>query len=131
MAKFEEGNDLGQKFRAGEEQSEIAKKGGKASGESRRKAKSIKEAIKILLEMEQKEGRTGAENVAVGQYNKAIKGDTAAAKFLAEMLGEYKQKVSLGGDGTPFELKVVQTTPDLKDKVNGYLDGSGLDGEGF
>ena len=116
MAKFEEGNTIGNRFKANEEQTEIARKGGKASGESRRKAKSIKEDIKILLEMEQKEGRTGAENVAVGQYNKAIKGDTAAAKFLAEMLGEYKHQTDITSNGQTINVAVRdgQTKDDIE-----------------
>lgn len=115
MARFEEGNTIGNRFKANEEQTEIARKGGKASVESRRKAKSIKEAIKILLEMEQKEGRTGAENVAVGQYNKAIKGDTAAAKFLAEMLGEYKHQTDITSNGQTINVAVrdSQTKEDI------------------
>lgn len=107
---------MGQKFQTGEKQSEIARQGGVASGESKRRAKSIKEAIKILLEMEQKEGRTGAENVAVGQYNKAIKGDTAAAKFLAEMLGEYKHQTDITSNGQTLNVfvKDEQTKEDIE-----------------
>lgn len=101
--------------RTTEEKRAIGQKGGKASGEARRRTRSIREAIKILLETEQKEGRTGAENVAVGQYNRAIKGDTAAAKFLSEMVGEYKQLMDLTSGGKPFNVVVrdEQTKEDI------------------
>ena len=51
--------------------------------------------------------------------------------IMDRLFGKPKQTTEISGvEGTPFELKVVQTTPELKDKVNGYLDGSGLDGQG-
>ena len=134
MGRFEKGNTIGQRFPKGDAQRETARKGAIASNEKKRQIKSLKEALEILLEMEhtnrQGEKKKGYEVIAIGLYNKAMKGDTKAIKLLAELVEQYKQKVSLGGDGTPFELKVVQTTPDLKDKVSGYLNGSGLDGEG-
>ena len=87
----------------------------------------MKEAIKILLEMQHKDGRTGYENIAIGLYNKALKGDVQASKFLAEMIAEYRQRVELGNDGKPFEIKTVKVSEDLAGKISEYLDGSGLD----
>ena len=129
MAQFEEGNPIGAetRFKAGAEQGEIARKGGKASVEARRQKKSLKKALQALLEMDHRsksgEVKSGYEVIAIGLYNKAMKGDTKAVKLMAELVEEYRQKVDLSSGGQPFELKVVQTSEDIKDKVNEYLNG--------
>ena len=127
MAQFEEGNTIGNRFVSNEEQTEIARKGGQASGEARRQKKSIKKALQALLEMDHRrksgEVKSGYEVIAIGLYNKAMKGDTKAVKLMAELVEEYRQKVDLSSGGQPFELKVVQTSEDIKDKVNEYLNG--------
>lgn len=129
MAQFEEGNTAGMetRFTKGEEQAEIARKGGRASAEARRQKKSLKNALLALLEMQHRskggEVKTGYEVMAVTLFNKAMKGDTKALKLMAELVDEYRQKVEVGNDGQPFELKVVQTSEDIKDKVNEYLNG--------
>jgi hypothetical protein len=69
------------------------------------------------------EVKSGYEVIAIGLYNKAMKGDTKAVKLMAELVEEYRQKVDLSSGGQPFELKVVQTSEDIKDKVNEYLNG--------
>ena len=133
MAQFEEGNTIGTetRFQAGAEQGEIARKGGQASGEARRQKKSLKNALLALLEMQHRskggEVKTGYEVMAVTLFNKAMKGDTKALKLMAELVDEYRQKVEVGNDGRPFELKVVKVSEDMQDKINEYLDGSGLD----
>lgn len=64
-------------------------------------------------------------------YKDAGKGKTDTVDKISDRLyGKPKQGVDVTSGGQAFELKVVQTTPELADKVNGYLDGSGLDGEG-
>lgn len=133
MAQFEQGNPIGTetRFQAGAEQGEIARKGGQASGEARRQKKSLKNALLALLEMQHRskggEVKTGYEVMAVTLFNKAMKGDTKALKLMAELVDEYRQKVEVGNDGRPFELKVVKVSEDMQDKINEYLDGSGLD----
>lgn len=133
MAQFEQGNPIGTetRFQAGAEQGEIARKGGRASAEARRQKKSLKNALLALLEMQHRskggEVKTGYEVMAVTLFNKAMKGDTKALKLMAELVDEYRQKVEVGNDGRPFELKVVKVSEDMQDKINEYLDGSGLD----
>lgn len=121
---------MGNRFRTNAEATDAGRKGGIASGESKRRVKSLKEALKILLEMQHKDGRTGYENVAVGLYNKALKGDVQASKFLAEMMAEYRQRIELGNDGRAFEIKTIKVKEGMQDKINDYLNGSGLDGQG-
>lgn len=136
MAQFEQGNPIGTetRFKAGAEQGEIARRGGYASQKAQREKKSLKNALKALLEMEhtnkQGEKKSGYEVIAIGLYNKAMKGDTKAVKLMAELVEEYKQKMEIGSNGSPFELRVVKTTEAMQDKINDYLNGSGLDGQG-
>ena len=121
---------MGNRFRTNAEATDAGRKGGIASGESKRRVKSLKEALKILLEMQHKDGRTGYENVAIGLYNKALKGDVQASKFLAEMMAEYRQRIELGNDGRAFEIKTIKVKEGMEKKINDYLNGSGLDGQG-
>lgn len=133
MGKFEPGNDKGIKFQAGEAQVETARKGGIASGQARKEKASLKKSLRLLLEDEypDKKGirRQGFDIVAVGLFNKAIKGDTTAIKLLAELIEEYKNKVQIGNDGSPFEMKVVKVPEDLEGRIAEYLgnDGGGPD----
>ena len=121
---------MGNRFRTNAEATDAGRKGGIASGESKRRVKSLKEALRILLEMQHKDGRTGYENVAVGLYNKALKGDVQASKFLAEMMAEYRQRIELGNDGRAFEIKTIKVKEGMEKKISDYLNGSGLDGQG-
>lgn len=140
MARFEEGNDLGQKFQSGKEAAEAGQRGGVASGATRRRKRAIREALKALMDADHtsKSGEVlnGYEIYATDLWNIANSTKTKeetrlkAKKLLAELLGEMTQQVDLTSGGTPFEVKVVQTTPELKDKVSEYLDGSGSDGQG-
>ena len=92
-------------FRTGEKQVEIARKGGIASGEARRRKKTMRETAKMLLDMEipnaAKELRkklklmgvseddfTYQSALMVGILNQAMKGNTKAASFLRDTVGE-------------------------------------------
>lgn len=136
MAQFEEGNEIGKetRFQAGQEAAEFGRKGGKASQHTQRQKKSLKNALLALLEMQHRskggEVKTGYEVMAVALFNKAMKGDTKALKLMAELVDEYKQKMEIGSNGSPFELRVVKVSEDMSNKINDYLNGSGLDGQG-
>lgn len=65
------------------EQREIAKAGGIASGEARRKRKSLREELGLLLE----NGNT-QESVAVALIEKAMKGDVKAFEVIRDTIGE-------------------------------------------
>lgn len=89
------------------EQREIRRKGGQASGEARRKKRSMEETMRILLSMSIKEGdvpdieeiqsiaKLNGLNVdmetalLMGQLNKAVKKqDTRAAEFVRDTSGQ-------------------------------------------
>lgn len=93
------------RFRTGEQQVEIARRGGIASGEARRRKKTMKETAKMLLDMEipdaakelkaklkvmgiSEEDFTYQSAVMVGILNQAMKGNTKAAAFLRDTVGE-------------------------------------------
>lgn len=79
--------------RTTEEQREIASKGGKASVEARRERKALKEELLFLL------GQDGRqERISLALLEKAMNGDVAAYKLIAEMLGEYQQQQKIDLD---------------------------------
>lgn len=102
--------------RSKDEVREIAAKGGRNSGESRRKRKAMRESLEILLGMPLKSGEAceiedvqsyaelNGQNITVeqamiiAQIKKAIKGDTQAMAFLRDTSGQApNQKVDITG----------------------------------
>ena len=67
-------------------------KGGKASAEARRKKRDLRNAIDILLETDIKgkngEIKSGAEAIAIAQFQKALKGDTRAFEVIRDTAGQ-------------------------------------------
>jgi len=67
-------------------------KGGKASAEARRRKRELRLVIEELLEKEYrgKNGETvsGAEAIAIKQFEKAMKGDTRAFEVLRDTAGQ-------------------------------------------
>jgi len=85
------------------ERKEIAKKGGQASGEARRKRKTFREVFKALLPMQVNSDKvtdltsliqdtnpemTAEQAIAMAQIYKAINGDTQAAIFVRDTVGD-------------------------------------------
>lgn len=89
-----------------EERAEAGRKGGIASGEAKRRKKSMRESLDILLSMQMKPGRSAdiesirdfanlkGKNITVeqamliAQIQKALKGDTQALSFLRDTSGQ-------------------------------------------
>ncbi len=100
-------NGLATQFRSGEEAARNGQKGGVASGESRRRKRSLKEAADLFLSLRVTDNKTfnklvksgvNVEDIdyqmamVVGLTQKAMKGDAKAAKVLIDMLGETKDE---------------------------------------
>ena len=102
--------------RSKEEVREIAARGGKISGESRRRKKAMKETLDILLGLKLKGGKecdidnvkswdamkdkniTVEQAIVVKQIQKALKGDLNAAAFIRDTSGQQPgQKVDFNG----------------------------------
>lgn len=90
---------------------ENASKAGKASGEAKRRRKTLREAMLILLEtdVENKEGKkvNRQEAMLVALWKKAVMGDVSAYRAIAETIGEgAAQKLELNAG-------ITVATPDL------------------
>lgn len=99
-----------------EERREAGRKGGIASGEAKRRKKAMRERLEVLLELPLKSGKradldniknltalkganiTVEDAVMLAQIQKALKGDTAAAIFVRDTVGEKPgDAISLSG----------------------------------
>lgn len=99
------------------EAKERGRKGGIASGEARRAKRTFKDRIKWLMELPMGEGSvtedtdiknvrlipsanlTAIDQIIVAQFQKAAKGDTKAAEFIRDTLGEKpKEKMEIKSD---------------------------------
>lgn len=71
---------------------EEAKKGAQKSAEARRKKRDLRQALEILLETDIKnkngEVKSGAEAIAIAQFQKALKGDTRAFEVIRDTAGQ-------------------------------------------
>lgn len=90
------------------------KKGGIASGAARRRKKTMRELLDIALSEVIKnpktgELKTGDEWVAAAMMHKAMKGDVAAYRTIAEMRGENTpQKIDITSGGMPTQPITVE-----------------------
>lgn len=110
--------------RTKDEQREIATAGGKASGESRRRKRTLREIAEMLAErkvnMPMPDGSTEEMTydaaLIQSMYQRAVaKGDTKAATFIAKVLGEIEDKHVVEGNGTVIFLPKEEI--DQMDKV--------------
>lgn len=101
-----EGNLVPQSERTKEEQREIARAGGIASGKARREKKAFRETLETLLSMNMENGDGVAvdtitsfkgikgqnisvqEAILIAQIQKAMKGDTRAAEYVRDSIGQ-------------------------------------------
>jgi hypothetical protein len=104
---------------------EEQKKGGIASGEARRQKRDLRKALEILLEKtvtKDKDGNeiSGAEAIALKQFEKALKGDTRAFEVVRDTSGQKPvEKVEVGKIDREQSLKELQ---ELFDDTDGTED---------
>ncbi len=85
---------------------EEAKKGAQKSAEVRRAKRDLRQALEILLETDIKgkngELTSGAEAIAIAQFQKALKGDTRAFEVIRDTAGqkpvEKVEQVNIDGE---------------------------------
>jgi len=85
---------------------EEAKKGAKKSAEVRRAKRDLRQALETLLESDIKgkngEVKSGAEAIAIAQFQKALKGDTRAFEVIRDTSGqkpvEKVEQVNIDGE---------------------------------
>lgn len=122
-------------FRTGAEQVKTAKKGGIASGKARREKKLLRETLDMLLSMPLKNGKLAdvddirsfaalkgknisvQEAILIAQIQKAMKGDTKAAEYVRDTIGQKPvDNVIMGGEvNNPF---AGLSTDDLKKMID-------------
>ena len=106
------------------EAKELGRQGGIASGKARREQKTMREWAKIFgavpVTIKAQDGTdvntTTLGNVVAAQLQKATRGDTKAAKFIADLLGE------TAGETGGLTL-VVNASPDGKANIEKLLKG--------
>ena len=100
-------NSEATQFRTGEEQVEIARKGGIASGEARRQKATFRKTLESILDEKGKNGKTYREMIMLGQIKGAIDGKAENFKTLLALTGELQDSVS---ETPSIEIKVVDNS---------------------
>jgi ribosomal protein L9 len=103
------------------ERRELARKGGIASGEARRRRKQLREDLLAMLdeevEFKTKDGQSVKATVQAGVARKLIKqaseGNLKAIELMAKLTGEYEDKVKLDAD-VSSEAKVLLSLGDIE-----------------
>ena len=98
--------------RTTEEVREIARKGGIASGKSRRERKTLKEELLLLLS----QGDT-QEKISLSLIKEALKGNTKAFEIIRDTVGEKPKD----------EIEVTDVTNKKFDEICSQIGGEGLD----
>jgi hypothetical protein len=127
------------RYRAGDEQVEIARAGGKASGEARRRKRLLKESLEIALQMVMKKNGKQAVHPVTGEPIDAFdagmvklaerfaNGEPKAIETVAKLLGQWvdKQEHTHEGDVT---IKLVKTGYTPASSEEEILKREGMDG---
>ena len=88
--------------RSTEEARERGKKGGIASGEARRKKKTIRETLEMMLSGKMPDGATRQDAIVVALMEKALSGDVRAFEAIRDSIGEKPVNAISGVDGEPL-----------------------------
>lgn len=91
---------------------ELSAKGGIASGEAKRRIKSMKEMMRVLLDEIDPDhpDRTNLESVCVAQLKQAMRGQTKAAEFVMKSSGNEPEKEVV--------IKDLRTVPYVVDETH-------------
>ena len=87
-------NNEATQFRAGEEQVEIARKGGIASGKARQEKATMKKTLEMLLDEKNNKGKTYRDLTTLGLIKGAIDGKAENYKVMLALLGELEEQQS-------------------------------------
>lgn len=88
--------------RSKDEAKERGKKGGIASGEARRKKKTIRETLEMMLSGKLPDGATRQDAIVVALLEKALSGDVRAFEAIRDSIGEKPVNAISGVDGEPL-----------------------------
>ena len=101
------------------EQREIARKGGLASGASRRAYKSLKQAAKVFF----KENENAAMAVVQAMYQEALDGNVKAVDKLQDLIGEtvHREELALKKKALQSQNKPITTDNESVSKLYDIL----------
>ena len=106
-----------------DEARQIGRKGGVASGRSRRKRKLIADALRKVLDEPMAHGtkQTKLEGIAIKTIKKLFDDpDIRDVKVLAEVLGELKQTIEGGAE---FTLNITTSSEEGKENIKKLMEG--------
>lgn len=102
--------------RTAEEQQQISKQGGIASGEARREKATMRKTLEKMLNATNSKGNKYSDNIALGLIANAIDkkkgGNPEAYKVIAKMLGELEEKETM-----EFKEPVLNITINNEDRL--------------
>lgn len=101
--------------RTEEEQRKLSRKGGIASGESRRQKATMKKTLEMMLEETHKNGKTYKDNVTLGLIVGAMKGNAQNYKTIVEMLGELQPSEE---EQPTLKIEIVDNEKIIKGEEN-------------
>lgn len=78
--------------RTEEEQREIARQGGIASGKARQEKATFKKTLEMLLDEKNAKGKTYRELITLGQIKSAIDGKAENFKAILSLMGEMEEQ---------------------------------------
>ena len=78
--------------RTKEEQREIARQGGIASGKARQEKATFKKTLEMLLDEKNSKGKTYRELISLGQIKSAIDGKAENFKAILALMGEMEEQ---------------------------------------
>jgi hypothetical protein len=94
--------------RSEDEVRELGRKGGIASGETRREKATFKKTLEMLLDEKNSKGKTYRELIALGQIKSAINGKAENFKAILALMGEMQEDTV---KETPsVEIKVIDNS---------------------
>ena len=94
MAKEDQIEEYRFDNRTPEEQREIARMGGIASGEARREKATMKKTLEMLLNEKNNKGKTYRELTTLGLIKGAVDGKAENYKTIVQLLGELQEQVN-------------------------------------
>ena len=108
MANKGQENLIPMNERSEEEVRELGRKGGIASGETRREKATFKKMLERVLDEKAEDGETYREKITMGQIKGAIDGKAENFKTLLTLLGELQQEETT--DTPSVQINIVDNS---------------------
>ena len=107
MAKEDQIEEYRFDNRTPEEQREIAKMGGIASGKARKEKATMKKTLEMLLDEKNKKGKTYRELSTLGLIKGAVDGKAENYKIILQLLGELTQDLNAVVEAPTININIA------------------------